>query len=120
MNWYLNYSLSRSITASLIRLILFIGAVASDLLSPSISISVFDSSSALSNRFRRNLKSPFDNRSEDSLVVSYLPTTHLLACFFDSVLVLVIAVNDFEWIVFRRIATFITIDVKALKSLDTV
>lgn len=94
-------------------------AVASDLLSPSISISVFDSSSALSSRFRRNLKSPLDKRSDDDFVISYLPT-HLLACFFDSVLVLVITVDNFVWINFRRIATFITIDVKTLKSLDTV
>jgi hypothetical protein len=119
VSWYLNYFLSRSITASLMRLILFIAAVAYDLLSPSISISVFVSYSALSSRFRRNLKSPFDNRSDDSLVISYLPT-HLLACFFDSVLVLVIAVNNFVWIDFCRIATFITIDVKAFKSLDAV
>ena len=47
-------------------------------LSPSISISVC-ASSALFSKFRRNFKSAFDNRSEESLVISYLPT-HLSAC----------------------------------------
>ena len=63
-----------------------------------------------------------DNRSEESLVITYLPilATCLLACLFDSVLVLVVIVDNFVWIGFRRITTFITKDVKTFKSLDTV
>ena len=69
-----------------------------------------------------NFKSASDNRSGESLVITYLPILPpcLLACLFDSVLVLVVTVDNFVWIDFLRIATFIAIDVQTFKSLNTV